>query len=279
MKARQHKRRFWHFALLALLLLALGGALFWAWSSAGRSFANLWLTPDQQGRYFMAQRRYAEAARRFRDPLWQGVALYRAGQFKEAAAAFARTDAPEAVFDRGNALVIPWWSVEQQKLMQATLPALTLEIVAASRWRPWWIVGVGLVLAAGTVGCWCKRRTLLGAWQCWQAQRQASEAGRFSQLQKACRAGDAVAAYNALLRWLDCTHHGPGAVTLADDLLADHADADLRHNVAFLQEAVLHRATSWNGTGLAAALHRTRRERQRSDTAAAEVQLPALNPR
>ena len=106
MKARQHKRRFWHFALLALLLLALGGALFWAWSSAGRSFANLWLTPDQQGRYFMAQRRYAEAARRFRDPLWQGVALYRAGQFKEAAAAFVRTDAPEAVFDRGNALVM-----------------------------------------------------------------------------------------------------------------------------------------------------------------------------
>ena len=177
------------------------------------------------------------------------------------------------------ALVIPWWNVEQQKLMQVTLPALTLEIVAASRWRPWWIAGVGLVLAAGTVGCWCKRRTLLGAWQRWQAQHQASEAGRFSQLQKACRAGDAVAAYNALLRWLDCTHHGPGAVTLADDLLADHADADLRHNVAFLQEAVLHRATSWNGTGLAAALHRTRRERQRSDTAAAEVQLPALNPR
>jgi Ca-activated chloride channel family protein len=106
MKPRQHGRRVWHFTLLALLLLALGGALFWAWWSAGRSFANLWLTPDQQGRYFMAQGRYAEAARCFRAPLWQGVALYRAGQFKEAAAAFARLDAPEAIFDRGNALVM-----------------------------------------------------------------------------------------------------------------------------------------------------------------------------
>jgi hypothetical protein len=47
------------------------------------------------------------------------------------------------------ALAIPWWDVTQQKLMQATLPALTLQVVAPSRWRPWWVVGVGLVLLAG----------------------------------------------------------------------------------------------------------------------------------
>jgi Ca-activated chloride channel family protein len=91
---------------LVLLLLALSGALSWAWSAAGGAFANLWLTPDQQGKRLLAQGRYAEAAQRFRDPRWQGVALYRAGQFKEAAAAFARMDTPEAVFDRGNALVM-----------------------------------------------------------------------------------------------------------------------------------------------------------------------------
>jgi Ca-activated chloride channel family protein len=34
------------------------------------------------------------------------VALYRDGQFKEAAAAFARVSSPEAVFDRGNALLM-----------------------------------------------------------------------------------------------------------------------------------------------------------------------------
>ena len=176
------------------------------------------------------------------------------------------------------ALAIPWWDVTQQKLMQVTLPALTLEVVAPRRWRPWWIVGAGLVLLAGAMLCWCKRRTLLGAWERRQAQHQASEAGCFAQLQQACRADDAVAAYNALLRWLDCTHHGPGSATLADDLLAGHTDADLQSNVEALQEAVLHRDPHWHGHGLATALRRRRRERQRHGTAAAEVRLPALNP-
>jgi hypothetical protein len=177
------------------------------------------------------------------------------------------------------ALRLPWWDVEHQTLVQATLPALTLEIVAVNRWRPWWVVGVGLVLVTGAAVGWRQRHALLGAWQRWQAQHQVSEAGRFAQLQTACRAGDAVAAYNALLRWLDCIHHGPGTATLADDLLTDDADADLRHNVAFLQDAVLRRATSWDGTGLAAALHRTRQKRQQRAPAMAAVRLPALNPR
>jgi Ca-activated chloride channel homolog len=92
--------------LRAVFLLALIGASTWAWQSAGRSFANLWLTPDQQGTRLMAQQQYGEAAKHFRDPLWQGAALYRDGQFKEVAAAFARVASPEASFDRGNALVM-----------------------------------------------------------------------------------------------------------------------------------------------------------------------------
>ena len=99
-------RRFWRLALLAVLLLAVGAALSWAWSAAGGSFANLWLTPDQQGQRQLARGQYAEAARRFRDPLWQGVALYRDGQLKEAAAAFARVTSVAAVFNRGNALLM-----------------------------------------------------------------------------------------------------------------------------------------------------------------------------
>jgi Ca-activated chloride channel homolog len=91
--------------LRAVLLVALVGASAWAWGSAGGSFANLWLTPDQQGARLMARQQYAEAAKHFCDPLWQGAAKYRDGQFKEAAA-FARVDSPEAAFDRGNALVM-----------------------------------------------------------------------------------------------------------------------------------------------------------------------------
>jgi Ca-activated chloride channel family protein len=92
--------------LRAVLLVALIGASVWAWNLAGSSFANLWLTPDQQGEWLMTRQRYAEAAKHFHDPLRQGAALYRDGQFKEAAAAFARVESPEAAFDRGNALVM-----------------------------------------------------------------------------------------------------------------------------------------------------------------------------
>jgi hypothetical protein len=176
------------------------------------------------------------------------------------------------------ALAIPWWDVTQQKLMQVTLPALTLEVVAPRRWRPWWIVGAGLVLAAGVAVCWRKRHTLLEAWERRQAQYLASEAGCFAQLQQACRADDAMAAYNALLRWLDYIHPGPDSATLAHDLLDEHADADLQSNVEALQEAVLHRAPHWHGHGLATALHRWRQERQQHRPAAAALPLPALNP-
>jgi Ca-activated chloride channel homolog len=92
--------------LRAVLLVALVGASAWAWKSAGGSFANLWLTPDQQGERLMDRQQYAEAAKHFAAPLWQGVALYRFGQFEEAAAAFAHVDSPEAAFDRGNALLM-----------------------------------------------------------------------------------------------------------------------------------------------------------------------------
>jgi hypothetical protein len=51
------------------------------------------------------------------------------------------------------AVHLPWWDVQQQQLLQVSLPALTLEIVAPSRWRSWWVVGAGLVLIAGVTGC------------------------------------------------------------------------------------------------------------------------------
>jgi Ca-activated chloride channel family protein len=68
--------------------------------------SNLWLTPDQRGRVLMSRGRPAEAAEAFRDPLWRGVALFRAGDFKAAAEVLSRADAAEGVYDRGNALVM-----------------------------------------------------------------------------------------------------------------------------------------------------------------------------
>ena len=39
-------------------------------------FADLWLTPDQQGRLLLQRGNYAGAAAHFQDPLWKGIAHY-----------------------------------------------------------------------------------------------------------------------------------------------------------------------------------------------------------
>jgi Ca-activated chloride channel family protein len=65
----------------------------------------MWLTPDQQGRLAYERGDFNAAATRFKDPLWKGTALYRAGKFKEAVDTFGLSDSPEAWFDKGNALL------------------------------------------------------------------------------------------------------------------------------------------------------------------------------
>jgi Ca-activated chloride channel family protein len=66
-------------------------------------FADLWATRDQQGRYYFERGEYKTAAERFEDPVWKGVACYRAGDYACAIDAFARVDTPEAWYDLGNA--------------------------------------------------------------------------------------------------------------------------------------------------------------------------------
>ena len=71
-----------------------------------RAWAGLWFTPDQQGRRHFERSEFVEAAETFHDPLWQGVAWYRAGEFRKAAQALARRDTPEAHYNQGNAPVM-----------------------------------------------------------------------------------------------------------------------------------------------------------------------------
>jgi Ca-activated chloride channel family protein len=66
--------------------------------------ADLWLRPDQQGVQLLKHKRPAEAARRFEDHQWQGVALYEAGDYAGAAERFAEGDNAHAHYNRGNAL-------------------------------------------------------------------------------------------------------------------------------------------------------------------------------
>lgn len=74
------------------------GDLGWFW--------RLWLTSDQRAQLLLDRGEAARAAALFTDPVRRGIALYRAGDFEGAAAAFALSGTPEAQYDRGNALMM-----------------------------------------------------------------------------------------------------------------------------------------------------------------------------
>ncbi|MEG0245418.1 MAG: VWA domain-containing protein [Pseudomonas sp.] len=90
-------RRGWLFCLPLLLLAA-------PQPSYAFSFDDLWLRPDQQGQYLLKHKRPAEAAEHFENPQWQGVALYEAGNYAEAARRFAEGSDAYSHYNRGNAL-------------------------------------------------------------------------------------------------------------------------------------------------------------------------------
>jgi Ca-activated chloride channel homolog len=67
-------------------------------------FLDLWLTPDQQGRYLFEKRNYPAAAQHFADPMWKGEAFARAGNYATALDQFALEDSAEAWYNQGNCL-------------------------------------------------------------------------------------------------------------------------------------------------------------------------------
>ncbi|KAA1191772.1 VWA domain-containing protein [Pseudohalioglobus sediminis] len=71
--------------------------------SFGQWFADLWMTPDQQGRWLLQRGDYRAAARHFQDPMWKGIAFYYNEDFMEAAEYFSRTDSDDALFNEANA--------------------------------------------------------------------------------------------------------------------------------------------------------------------------------
>jgi len=89
-------RRGWLLCLPLLLALPQPSYAF--------DLVDLWLRPDQQGVHLLKQKRPAEAARRFEDHQWQGVALYEAGDYARAAERFAEGNDAHAHYNRGNAL-------------------------------------------------------------------------------------------------------------------------------------------------------------------------------
>lgn len=84
--------------------LVAGAVLLTAFGPASRP--DLWATPEQRADRLFRDGKYADAAKRTGDPRRQGAAFYRAGNFKQAAVAFARDGTAEGAYDRGNALVM-----------------------------------------------------------------------------------------------------------------------------------------------------------------------------
>ncbi|MFO2464383.1 VWA domain-containing protein [Pseudomonas sp. 15FMM2] len=89
-------RRGWLFCLPLLLAAPQPSYAF--------DLQDLWLRPDQQGQYLLKHKRPAEAAEHFENRQWQGVALYEAGQYGEAAKRFAEGIDAYSHYNRGNAL-------------------------------------------------------------------------------------------------------------------------------------------------------------------------------
>lgn len=89
-------RRGWLFCLPLLLVQPQ--------PASAMSLTDLWLRPDQQGQRLLNAERPAEAAQRFSDRQWQGIALYRAGDYQGAAERFAEGSSAADHYNLGNAL-------------------------------------------------------------------------------------------------------------------------------------------------------------------------------
>jgi Ca-activated chloride channel homolog len=104
-------------ALLSMLWFRRGTTVAWALalylvcqvhpasaqSAPSSWFRDLWLTPDQQGRLAFDRGDYNAAAKLFADPMWRGIAAYRAFDFLTAAQEFEHVDTTQGRFALGNA--------------------------------------------------------------------------------------------------------------------------------------------------------------------------------
>ncbi len=108
-------------------------------SAMAIDWADLWLTPDQQGQRLMDQGEYQQAAGKFTTPESIGAALFMAGDFESAASILGRSPSAEANYNRGNAHIMlgdyeaaieayqsalskrPGWIDAEQNLQIATL--------------------------------------------------------------------------------------------------------------------------------------------------------------
>lgn len=89
----------WRRLRLALVLTTLVWIV-----AAPKTFVNLWLTPDQQGRLWFKLEDYERASRTFEDPRWKGFSLYASQDFANAERYFSQYQDAESLLARANSL-------------------------------------------------------------------------------------------------------------------------------------------------------------------------------
>lgn len=117
---------FWRRQLICIALVM--PMLFWS-SHSEAAWLDAWVSPDIQGQHAFAKGEYQQAAEHFRDPLWQGIAWYNAGNFPAAVNAFRRApQTPETLLWTGNSLA-------QQKQWQQALDTYDLALSLRPNWQ------------------------------------------------------------------------------------------------------------------------------------------------
>lgn len=85
-----------------LLVLLIPSALLWS-PHSDAAWLDAWIPPDIQGQHAYQRGDYRQAAQHFRDPLWQGIAWYQAGNLPAAISAFRQApQTPETLVWTGN---------------------------------------------------------------------------------------------------------------------------------------------------------------------------------
>jgi Ca-activated chloride channel homolog len=90
-------------------------------SSGNRSLLSLVLTADQQGQWYMKHRSYKQAAAAFTNTGLKAAALYRNGQFQDAALLFSANASAVSRFNQGTALIMSGRYEEAIKIFEQAL--------------------------------------------------------------------------------------------------------------------------------------------------------------
>lgn len=100
------------------------------WQPSGHAaWLDAWINPDIQGQYSFSRGDFSAAAQHYTDPLHQGIAWYRAGNFPAATGAFRRApQSPEVLVWTGN-------SYAQQKQWQLALNSYDRALSLRPDWQ------------------------------------------------------------------------------------------------------------------------------------------------